>query len=143
MRIVEVDPDGLWEDRAEILRDKLQLPDATVLSQSETVSADNYLSILPPLGIPDFYNYFYGTHEYNHAILEYYYKMRWGGGGGGRGGMTRLKADMFYHGLNSLLCVAPWVSLPKGPYLHLTRNDRSDFANAQADLSLHQMHRLI
>ena len=85
MRIVEVDPDGLWEDRAEILRDKLQLPDATVLSQSETVSADNYLSILPPLGIPDFYNYFYGTHEYNHAILEYYYKMRWGGGGGGEG----------------------------------------------------------
>ena len=41
-----------------------------------------------------------------------------------------------YYGLNSLLCVAPWVSLPKGPYpLPLTRNDRSDFANVQADLS--------
>ena len=54
MRIVEVDPDGLLEDRAEILRDKLQLPDATVLPQPETISTDNYLSILPPLGIFDF-----------------------------------------------------------------------------------------
>ena len=53
-------------------------------------------------------------------------------------GMACLKADMYYHGVNSLVCVTPWVSLPKGPYfLHLTRNDRSDFANAQADLSLH------
>ena len=44
--------------RTEILRDKLQLPDATVLPQPETVSVDNYLSILPPLVIFDFYNYF-------------------------------------------------------------------------------------
>ena len=60
MRTVEVDPDGLLEDRAEILRDKLQLSDATVLPQPETVSGDNYmyLSILPLLGIFDFYNYF-------------------------------------------------------------------------------------
>ena len=58
MRIVEVDADGLLEDRAEILRDKLQLPDATVSPQPETVSADNYLSILLPLGIFDIYNYF-------------------------------------------------------------------------------------
>ena len=50
--------------------------------------------------------------------------------------MACLKADMYYHGLNSLLCVTPWVVVPKGPYLlNLSRNDRSDFANAQADLS--------
>ena len=52
--------------------------------------------------------------------------------------MACLKADTYYHGLNSLLCVALWVPLPKGPYLfRLFRNDRSDFANAQADLSFH------
>ena len=62
----------------------------------------------------------------------------WGEEGGGGGGMACLKADMYYRGMNSLLCVTPWVSLPKGPYLlHLTRNDNLDFANAQADLSLH------
>ena len=50
--------------------------------------------------------------------------------------MACLKADMYYHSLNSLLCVSPWESLPKGSYLlHLTRNDGSDFVNAQADLS--------
>ena len=48
MRMVEVDPDGVLEDRAEILSDKLQLPEATVLPQPETFSGDNYLSILRP-----------------------------------------------------------------------------------------------
>ena len=61
-----------------------------------------------------------------------------GGGGGGGDGMACLKADMYYHSLNSLPCVASWVSLPKGAYvLHLTREDRSDCANAQAGPSLH------
>ena len=48
--------------------------------------------------------------------------------------MACLKADMYNHSLKSLLCVAPWVSLPNGPYvLHLTR---------KTDQTL-QMHRLI
>ena len=72
----------------------------------------------------------------NITMQHYNIIIKWGRGGGGGGGKACLKADMYYHGLNNRLCVAPWVSLPKGPYLlHLTRNDRSDFANAQADPS--------
>ena len=72
----------------------------------------------------------------NITMQHYNIIIKWGQGRKVGGGMACLKADMHYHGLNSLLCVAPWVSLPKGPYLlHLTRNDRSDFANAQANLS--------
>ena len=76
----------------------------------------------------------------NIAMQHYNIIIKWGGGGGGQGrggdGMACLKADMYYHSLNSLLCVSLWGSLPKGSYLlHLTRNDGSDFVTAQADLS--------
>ena len=50
----------------------------------------------------------------NITMQHYNIFIKWGAGGVG---MACLKADMYYHGLNSLLCVAPWVSFPKGPYL--------------------------
>ena len=65
----------MLEDRDEVLRDKLHLADGTVLLQPDTLSGDNDISILPPFGIFDFYNYFKGTHEYDHATLRKYDKM--------------------------------------------------------------------
>ena len=81
----------MLEDRAEILRDKLQLPDATVLPQPETISTDNYLCILPLLGIFDFTPI---SQEHMNITLQHYnIIIKWGRGRRG-GGMACLKADM-------------------------------------------------
>ena len=72
---IEVDPDGLLEDRDEVLKDKLHLPDGTVLPQPDTVSGDTDLGCLPPFGIFDVYNYLIGFHDYDHATLRNYHKM--------------------------------------------------------------------
>ena len=56
MKIVEVDPDGLLEDRVEILRINYNF-----LMQQYCRSLKLFLVTviaLPPLGIFDFYNYF-------------------------------------------------------------------------------------
>ena len=115
------------EDRAEILRDKFQLPDATV-------SGDNLVFYHHK----EYLNFTPISKEHMNITMQHYIIIKLNGVGGGEGRYGMFNADMYYHSLNSLLCVAPWVSLPKDPYLlHLTRNDRSDCANAQADLSLH------
>ena len=72
---IEVHPDGLLEDRDEVLKDKLHLPDGTVLPQPDTVSGDTDLGCLPPFGIFDVYNYLIGFHDYDHATLRNYHKM--------------------------------------------------------------------
>ena len=73
--------------------------------------------------------------------MQLYNKIiKWGGrrrGVGGRYGMFKGGYVLSWCEQSSM-CRSAWVSLPKGPYLlHLTRNDLSDFTNAQADLSLH------
>ena len=72
---IEVDPDGLLEDRYEVPKDKLHLPDGTVLPQPDTVSGDTDLGCLPPFVIFDVYNYVIGFHVYDHATLRNYHKM--------------------------------------------------------------------
>ena len=95
MRIVEVDSDGLLEDRAEILRDKLHFPDATVLLQPETISTDNYLNILPPFGIFDFTPI--SKEHMNITMHHYNIIIKWGGGrrGGGGGGRYGMFKDRY------------------------------------------------
>ena len=57
--------------------------------------------------------------------------------------MACLKADMYYHGLDSLLCVAPWVSFPKGPYLLRLGMTDQTLQKRRLIYQTVQMHRLI
>ena len=50
---IEVDPDGILEDREEVLRDKLLTPDTGMLSNPETLRGSQDLNILPPFSIFD------------------------------------------------------------------------------------------
>ena len=52
---IEVDPDGLLEDRDDILREKMTAHDNDLSANPETVTRSKDLSILPPLTIFDIY----------------------------------------------------------------------------------------
>ena len=72
---IEIDPDGLIEDRAEILNKKLLLSDGTFLPNPDTLPGSSDISILPPVGIFDIYNYLTSSDEYDLPSLRNYQKM--------------------------------------------------------------------
>ena len=63
---INVDPDGLLEDREDILREKLMIPEGLMLPNPETVKGSQDLRILPPFAIFDIYNYLLTFDQYCH-----------------------------------------------------------------------------
>ena len=72
---IEVDPDGLLEDREEVLRVKLTTRDHVMLPNPESVQGTKELNLLPKVSIFDIYNYLITFEEYNHETLKEYQKM--------------------------------------------------------------------
>ena len=74
---LDIDPDGLIEDREEILRDKLLLHSGSMIKNPVIVSSNGNknLSILPQISIIDIFNYLVQFREtYSYAILRDYKK---------------------------------------------------------------------
>ena len=74
---IDIDPDGLVEDREEIISSKL-----TLARSAETLSLptflDNYtknIAILPLVNIFDIYNYLISFSDYEHASFRDFTKM--------------------------------------------------------------------
>ena len=63
------------EDRADILKDKLLLSDGTFLPNPDVLPGSSDISILPPVGIFDLYNYLTSSEEYDLPSLRNYHKM--------------------------------------------------------------------
>ena len=72
---IEVDPDGLLEDREEILKEKLTTQNKELLPNPETVQGSKEINMLPPISIFDIYNYLVTFEQYDHAALRQYHKM--------------------------------------------------------------------
>ena len=72
---IEVDPDGLLEDREEILKEKLTTKDHGMLPIPETVQGTKELNLLPRISIFDIYNYLMTFEQYDHETLKDYQKM--------------------------------------------------------------------
>jgi hypothetical protein len=72
---IDVDPDGLLEDREDILREKLLIPEGLMLPNPETVKGSQDLRILPPFAIFDIYNYLLTFDQHSHSLLRNYQKM--------------------------------------------------------------------
>ena len=75
---LEIDPDGLVEDREEVITSKLVTPDNTILSNplsKPDSEFSNDLSHLPPISIFDMYNYLVSFDGFDHASLRDYYRM--------------------------------------------------------------------
>ena len=71
---LQIDPDGLVEDREELVSSKL----IHVLGQSLLTLLDYYfnnISIIPQVNIFDIYNYLVTFRDYDHAIFRDYMKM--------------------------------------------------------------------
>ena len=63
---INVDPDGLLEDREDILREKLLISEGLMLPNPETVKGSQDLRILPPFAIFDIHNYLLTFDQYCH-----------------------------------------------------------------------------
>ena len=66
---IDVDHDGLLEDREDILRETLLIPEELMLSNPETVKGSQDLRILPPFTIFDISNYLLTFDQYSHSLL--------------------------------------------------------------------------
>ena len=73
---IEIDPDGLLEDREEILKYKLTTKENIVLPSPDTMQGSTDLSILPPFAIFDINNYLLTFEQSDHSSLRNYYKWR-------------------------------------------------------------------
>jgi len=71
---VEIDPDGLVEDRADVIRHKLCFDDMCLRCPSY-VSGTSNLSCVPNISIFDIYNYLLVFRDYDHATLRSYQQM--------------------------------------------------------------------
>ena len=71
---IEVDPDGLVEDRAEVIRQKLCFADVC-LRCPDSISGTCSLSCVANLSIFDIYNYLLKFRDYDHATLRAYHQM--------------------------------------------------------------------
>ncbi|XP_070579172.1 uncharacterized protein [Ptychodera flava] len=77
---LEIDPDGLTEDRDEIISSKLKIEadegdDTTRLMNPALLSGDANLAKLPPISIFDIYNYLITSSSYDHSTLRDYFKL--------------------------------------------------------------------
>lgn len=70
---IEVDPDGLLEDRDEVIQEKLTTDSGAVLENPFTINkVTNNLNILPSLGIFDMFNYLSQCTDFTHSNLREY-----------------------------------------------------------------------
>ncbi|KAL4235340.1 hypothetical protein ACF0H5_006975 [Mactra antiquata] len=72
---VEVDPDGLVEDREEVWSEKISIGNNNFLMNPYLISGSADISALPTISIFDIYNYLVSFDNFNHASLREYYKM--------------------------------------------------------------------
>ncbi len=74
---IEVDPDGLCEDREDVLREKLTFGGDMIQCPTVLNDYSNNIAILPLLCIIDIYNYLhsYEENEYSTANFRDYHKM--------------------------------------------------------------------
>ena len=72
---IEVDPDGLLEDREEILKEKLTTHDNERLKNPVLEVKSDDLSKLPQISIFDIYNYLLAFKMYDHITLRNYQRM--------------------------------------------------------------------
>ena len=71
---IEIDPDGMIEDRAEILNEKLTT-EAGILVSPQLIEGSYDISLVSSISIFDIYNYLISFDEYDHAILRNYHKL--------------------------------------------------------------------
>ena len=67
---LEIDPDGLHEDRAEILAKKLVIGDVTLQCPTLLKNYTNNIAILPLLSICDLYSYLMSFDDYTLATFQ-------------------------------------------------------------------------
>ena len=73
---IQVDPDGLIEDRDEILEGKLSINNNTdKLQNPQLLIGSPDISSVPCLSIFDIYNYLISTNTYDHSSLREYHKL--------------------------------------------------------------------
>jgi hypothetical protein len=69
--LVELDPDGLLEDREDILKEKSTTHDNEMLKNPVLEVKSDDLSKLRQISIFDIYNYLLGFKLYDHSTLHY------------------------------------------------------------------------
>jgi hypothetical protein len=72
---IEVDPDGLVEDRAEVIQEKLALDGQQLTNPSILPDFTNDISVLPQISIIDMYNYLITFTDYEDATFRDYHRM--------------------------------------------------------------------
>lgn len=72
---LEIDPDGLHEDRAEILAKKLVIGDVTLQCPTLLTNYTNNIAIIPLLSICDLYSYLMSFDDYTLATFRDVEKM--------------------------------------------------------------------
>ncbi len=72
---IEVDPDGLLEDREHVISSKLMKENGTFLPNPGTLAKVNDISGLPLVSIIDIYNYLAQCHFYTNESLRDYKRM--------------------------------------------------------------------
>ena len=72
---LEVDPDGLLEDRTEILQSKLTTPNGVILQNPYHICVSPNISSLPLITGIDIYNYLKQCSDYTHSTLRQFHKM--------------------------------------------------------------------
>lgn len=72
---LEIDPDGLHEDRAEILAKKLVIGDVTLQCPTLLTNCTNNIAVIPLLSICDLYSYLMSFDDYTLATFRDVEKM--------------------------------------------------------------------
>ena len=71
---IEVDPDGLVEDRAEVINNKLTL-DGQLLTNPTLLNCTHDMTDIPRISIIDIYNYLVSFADYDDASFRDYHRM--------------------------------------------------------------------
>ena len=69
---IEIDPDGMVEDRDIVLQEKLITTDGNILRSPQLIEGSYDISLASSLSIFDIYNYLVSFDEFNHANLRHY-----------------------------------------------------------------------
>ena len=72
---LEIDPDGLVEDREEVVLDKLRLHQSVLQLPSLLDQYTKNIAMLPQVNIFDVYNYLVTFKDYDHAVFRDVTKM--------------------------------------------------------------------
>ena len=89
---LEIDPDGLHEDRAEILAKKLIIGDVTLQCPTLLTNYTNNIAVLSLLSICDLYNYLMSFHFIPRRRLMFIFNSAWG------------RPHIFIYSLQAIVC---------------------------------------